>query len=78
MAQWTDSTQPDYGQFELYVAPVHGEGYRNAPFTYAYSVDDALGNMQTDGTGLIIAVGGAAKSAERGSRHARGPVHLRL
>ena len=30
----------------------------NAPYTYAYSVDDAVGNMQTDGTGLIIAVGG--------------------
>jgi hypothetical protein len=37
-----------------------GRVYRNAPFTYAYSADDALGNMQTDGTGLIIAVGGAA------------------
>jgi hypothetical protein len=30
----------------------------NAPYTYAYSVDDAVGNMQTDGTGLVIAVGG--------------------
>ena len=26
--------------------------------SHAYSVDDAVGNMQTDGTGLIIAVGG--------------------
>jgi hypothetical protein len=40
------------------VALVHGKDYMNAPFTYAYSVDDALGNMQIDGTGLIIAVGG--------------------
>jgi hypothetical protein len=41
------------------VALVHGPDYINAPYTYAYSVDDAVGNMQTDGTGLIIAVGGS-------------------
>ena len=56
--QWSDSTKPDYGQFDPYVALVHGKDYMNAPYTYAYSVDDAVGNMQTDGTGLIIAVGG--------------------
>ena len=56
--QWSDSTKRDYGQFDPYVALVHGEDYMNAPYTYAYSVDDAVGNMQTDGTGLIIAVGG--------------------
>jgi hypothetical protein len=57
--QWSDSTQPDYGQFDPYVALVHGAmPYMSAPYTYAYSVDDAVGNMQTDGTGLIIAVGG--------------------
>ena len=56
--QWTNSAAQDYGQFDPYVALVHGEGYMNAPYTYAYSVDDAVGNMQTDGTGLIIAVGG--------------------
>ena len=56
--QWADSTKPDYGQFDPYVALVHGAKYMNAPYTYAYSVDDAVGNMQTDGTGLIIAVGG--------------------
>ena len=56
--QWTNSIKPNYGQFDPYVALVHGEDYMNAPYTYAYSVDDAVGNMQTDGTGLIIAVGG--------------------
>lgn len=57
--QWTNSAAPDYGQFDPYVALVHGEmPYMDAPYTYAYSVDDAVGNMQTDGTGLIIAVGG--------------------
>jgi len=56
--QWTDAAANNYGQFDPYVALVHGKDYMDAPYTYAYSVDDAVGNMQTDGTGLIIAVGG--------------------
>src|SRR6185437_7155541 len=55
---WVNVLQGDYGQFDPYVALIHGPDYLNAPYTYAYSVDDAVGNMQTDGTGLIIAVGG--------------------
>src|SRR5262249_2557098 len=39
--QWSDSTKSDYGQCDPYVALVHGEDYMNAPYTYAYSVDDA-------------------------------------
>jgi hypothetical protein len=58
--QWTDSTQPIMGNSTPAWRSSTGRVYRNAPFTYAYSADDALGNMQTDGTGLIIAVGGAA------------------
>ena len=49
----------DYGKFDPHVALVHGPDYLDAPYTYAYSVDDAVGNMQTDGTGLIISVGGS-------------------
>ncbi|MGH7048389.1 MAG: hypothetical protein ACREE2_18585 [Stellaceae bacterium] len=56
--QWKDTSKPDYGQFDPYVGLVHGKEYMNAPYTYAYSVDDAVGNMQTDGTGLIVAIGG--------------------
>ena len=56
---WVHVLQGNYGKFDPYVALVHGPDYINAPYTYAYSVDDAVGNMQTDGTGLIIAVGGA-------------------
>jgi hypothetical protein len=56
---WVKVLQGDYGKFDPYVALVHGPDYLNAPYTYAYSVDDAVGNMQTDGTGLIIAVGGS-------------------
>jgi hypothetical protein len=55
---WVDVLKGNYGQFDPYVALIHGPDYLNAPYTYAYSVDDAVGNMQTDGTGLIIAVGG--------------------
>lgn len=46
------------GEFDPYVVLIHGEDYINAPNVYAYSVDDAVGNMQADGDGLIIAVGG--------------------
>jgi hypothetical protein len=57
---------PD-GSFNPYVVLIHGEnatpekpgtGYINAPNVYAYSVDDAVGNLQADGSGFIIAVGG--------------------
>jgi hypothetical protein len=47
-----------YGPFDPYVALIHGKTFIKAPYTYAYSVDDAVGNMQTDGTGMIIEVGG--------------------
>jgi hypothetical protein len=46
------------GQFDPYVLLIHGKDYINAPNVYAYSVDDAVGNMQVDGGGLILAVGG--------------------
>jgi hypothetical protein len=54
------------GEFDPYVLLIHGGPknsekppyYINAPTTYAYSVDDALGNMLVKGDGLIIAVGG--------------------
>jgi len=46
------------GAFDPYVVLIHGQNYVNAPNVYAYSVDDAVGNLQADGTGFIIAVGG--------------------
>lgn len=46
------------GKFNPYALLIHGEDYIGAPNVYAYSVDDAVGNMQADGKGLIIAVGG--------------------
>jgi hypothetical protein len=46
------------GEFNPYVQLIHNPQYLNAKYVYAYSVDDAVGNMQTTGDGLIIAVGG--------------------
>lgn len=46
------------GEFDPYVVLIHGKDYVNAPNVYAYSVDDAVGNLQADATGFIIAVGG--------------------
>jgi hypothetical protein len=46
------------GEFNPYVKLIHDQEYLNAQYVYAYSVDDAVGNMQTTGEGLIIAIGG--------------------
>jgi hypothetical protein len=71
---WKDVLEGDYGAFHPYVALIHGPTYLNAPYTYAYSVDDAVGNMQTYGTGLIIAVGG--KQRLPNPDHATPDVHF--
>jgi hypothetical protein len=55
---WKDVLKGEYGVFHPYLAMIHGPTYINSPFTYAYSVDDAVGNVLTSGTGLIIGVGG--------------------
>ncbi len=44
--------------FNPYVQLVHDASYMDATNVYSYSVDDALGNFQGEGTGLIIAMGG--------------------
>jgi hypothetical protein len=36
---------------------IHGSNFVNAPNVYAYSVDDAVGNLQSEGGGFIIDVG---------------------
>jgi hypothetical protein len=46
------------GKFDPYVVLIHGKDYVDAPNVYAYSVDDAVGNLQAEGTGFIIAVAG--------------------
>jgi hypothetical protein len=49
---------PSRGVFDPWVLLVHDSAYLNSPNAYAYSVDDALGNMQADGDGIVISVGG--------------------
>ena len=73
---FADHDKSKYGtyQFHPYVGLIHGSDFINAPYVYAYSVDDAVGNMQTDGTGLIIAVGGPANLPN--PDHATPDVHF--
>lgn len=47
------------GRFNPYVELIHSKDYIHAPYAYAFSVDDAMGNMQADGVGFVIAVGGS-------------------
>ncbi len=60
---WSTAVPPGEptGEFDPYVVLIHGKDYINAPNTYAYSVDDAVGNMQVAGDGLMIAVGGTQR-----------------
>ncbi len=43
--------------FNPYVTFIHGSQYANIENAYAYSVDDAVGNVQAEGAGIIIDVG---------------------
>lgn len=62
------------GAFNPYVKLIHGKDYLDAEYVYAYSVDDAVGNMQTTGEGLIIAVGGAGGLPN--PNPATAPIHV--
>lgn len=45
-------------EFNPYVELIHGQYYLNMD-AYAYSIDDAVGNINTIGDGIIITVGGS-------------------
>jgi hypothetical protein len=62
------------GDFDPYVILIHGADYLNTPNVYAYSVDDAVGNMQTTGDGLILAVGGVTGLPN--TNPATPPIHV--
>jgi hypothetical protein len=64
------------GAFNPYSLLIHGENYINTPYVYAYSVDDAVGNMQVEGKGLIIAVGGTHGLPN--PDHATKPIHVNM
>jgi hypothetical protein len=57
-AEFDDLNNWPTGEFNPYVKLIHDPQYLNAQYVYAYSVDNAVGNMQTRGEGLIIAVEG--------------------
>ncbi|HME07594.1 MAG TPA: hypothetical protein VKG25_11100 [Bryobacteraceae bacterium] len=50
--------KPYTGEFDPYLVLIHNFDYLGAKNAYAYSVDDAVGNMNVKGDGLILAVGG--------------------
>jgi hypothetical protein len=50
-------TPPPGVVFNPWVQFLHGVNYLNIPGVYAYSVDDAVGNIQAEATGYIIDVG---------------------
>ena len=52
--------KPFGGEFDPYLVLIHDSKYLGAKNAYAYSVDDAVGNMNVQGDGLILAVGGTA------------------
>ena len=56
---WPGIANPN-GLFDPYLLLIHGKDYINTAYAYAYSVDDALGNMLVKGDGFYIAVGGTA------------------
>jgi len=49
--QWDNRSATNYGQFNPYVALVHGKEFMNEPYTYAYSVDDAVATIRPTATG---------------------------
>jgi hypothetical protein len=62
--------------FDPYVALIHGSQYLNSLNSYAYSVDDDVGNFQGEGTGAYIAVGGTDGLPNKNP--ATFPVHVSL
>jgi hypothetical protein len=46
--------------FDPWVPFLHGKTYLNIPGVYAYSVDDAVGNIQAEAQGFIIDIGSLA------------------
>jgi hypothetical protein len=60
--------------FNPWVVLIHGKKYLNTPNAYAYSVDDAVGNIQANATGIIIDIG-SAKNLEN-QNPATPPIHI--
>jgi hypothetical protein len=55
--QYNKYANPPY-VFDPWVELIHGKNYLNIPGAYAYSVDDAVGNIQAEAKGYIVDFGG--------------------
>jgi len=62
--------------FNPWVQLIHNKNYLNTPNAYAYSVDDAVGNIQANATGIIIDIG-STKNLEN-QDEATPPVNISL
>jgi hypothetical protein len=49
---------PPLGTFNPYVNLVHGSTYLDMPGSYAFSIDDLVGNIHVPGKGVIVTVAG--------------------
>jgi len=49
---------PPLGAFNPYVNLVHGSSYLDMPGSYAFSIDDRVGNIHVPGTGFVLTVAG--------------------
>jgi hypothetical protein len=49
---------PPLGTFNPYVNLVHGPTYLDMPGSYAFSIDDRVGNVQVPGKGVVLTVAG--------------------
>jgi hypothetical protein len=49
---------PPLGTFNPYVDLVHGPTYLDMPGSYAFSIDDLVGNIHVPGQGVIVTVAG--------------------
>jgi hypothetical protein len=49
---------PPLGTFNPYVNLVHGPTYLDMPGSYAFSIDDRVGNIHIPGTGFVLTVAG--------------------
>jgi len=66
--------------FNPWVEFIHGvpntDKYINTPYAYAYSVDDAMGNIQAEGQGIIIDIGSTINLENQ--KPAKEPVTIAL
>jgi hypothetical protein len=74
--QYSYLTNPG-NPFNPYVELIHGQNYLNMD-AYAYSIDDAVGNINTEGSGMIIAIGGSTGLPNQNPYNSSTPINVNL